>query len=254
MSDVEDKYRMTWIPGESITVHMDEQDLVFKRREKMWVADLSDWIVQEEDRTQDNYNNLSLLTVQEREDLYTRREVRKAQEVGEFLKSLGYPTQKEAIGIVRDGNIKNIPCTAEDVRRYFEIYGPQVPGIRGKMMKRRAILVGKEDRGAKLQITNQEMTADVMHVAGEKFLVSISKPLGLLLVKPLSSQAVEEVGSVLQQHINTLRSRGSTPRVIYVDPHKSLVALQGKYPGVEIDPAGAGDHLDEIDTKIQRLK
>jgi hypothetical protein len=254
MSDVEDKYRMTWIPGESITVHMDEQDLVFKRREKMWVADLSDWIVQEEDRTQDNYNNLSLLTVQEREDLYTCREVRKAQEVGEFLKSLGYPTQKEAIGIVRDGNIKNIPYTAEDVRRYFEIYGPQVPGIRGKTIKRQAILVGEEDRGAKLQITNQEMTADVMHTGNEKLLVTISKPLGLTLVQPVTSLSKDALGKALEGHINTLRSRGFDTRRVYVDPHKSLHALQGSFPGVEIDPSGAADHLNVIDTKIRRIK
>ena len=32
------------------------------------------------------------------------------------------------------------------------------------------------------------------------------------------------------------------------------MALQGSYPGVEIDPAGAGDHLNMIDTKIRRVK
>jgi hypothetical protein len=32
------------------------------------------------------------------------------------------------------------------------------------------------------------------------------------------------------------------------------MALQGAYPGVHIDPARAGDHLDKIDTKIRRLK
>jgi len=38
------------------------------------------------------------------------------------------------------------------------------------------------------------------------------------------------------------------------DPQKALAALEGAYPGVEIDTAGAGDHLDKIDAKIRRIK
>jgi hypothetical protein len=63
---------------------------------------------------------LSLLTVKEKEDLYTMREVRKALEAGEFLKSMGYPSQKEALGIVRDGNVNNIPYTAADINRFYD--------------------------------------------------------------------------------------------------------------------------------------
>ena len=252
MSDVEDICPMTWVQGESITVHMDEQDLVFTKRDKMWVADFSDWVVQDEDRVSEVRESLCLLTVQEKEDMYMRREVCKALEAGEFLRALGYPTQKEALGVVRDGNIKNIPHTAEDVKRFFDIYGPQVSGLRGRTMKRRVRAAAEEDRGAKLQVTNQEMTADVMQAAGQKLLVSISKPLGLLLVQPVQSLSRDSLGKSLQAHLNTLRSRGFDAR--YVDPHKSLVSLQGQYPGVEIDPSGVGDHLNMIDTKIRRMK
>ena len=112
----------------------------------------------------------------------------------------------------------------------------------------------EEDRGAKLQVTNQEMTADVMQAAGQKLLVSVSKPLGLLLVQPLQSLSRDSLGKGLQAHLNTLRSRGFDARRVYVDPHKTLVSLQGQYPGVEIDLSGAGDHLNMIDTKIRRMK
>jgi hypothetical protein len=111
-----------------------------------------------------------------------------------------------------------------------------------------------EDTRAKMQLTEQVMVADVMHVAGNKFLVSISSPLEVLLVKHISNQSVGTLGTGVQSHINTLRSRGFEPKRIMVDPHKSLVSLQGAFPGVEIDPSGAGDHLDKIDTKIRRLK
>jgi len=253
MSDVEDKYPMTWVPGESITVHMDEQDVIFTKRDKMWVADFSDWIVEEEE-LDDMRMSLSLLTVEDKEALYTRKEVKKALEAGEFLRSLGYPTQKEAMAIVRDGNVTNVPYSAEDVKRFFDIYGPQVPGIRGRSMNRKVKHKTSEDRGARLQITSQEMTADVMHVAGQKALISVSKPLGIMLSQPIAALTRAALGKALQAHINTLRSRGFEPRRIYVDPHRALRALEGSFPGTEIDTSGAGDHLNVVDTKIRRLK
>ena len=53
----------------------------------MWVGDFSDWIVDDEERMWELHSDLCLLTVKEKEDLYTRREVRKALEAGEFLRS-----------------------------------------------------------------------------------------------------------------------------------------------------------------------
>jgi len=38
------------------------------------------------------------------------------------------------------------------------------------------------------------------------------------------------------------------------DWDQRTVILFGAYPGVEIDPSGAGDHLDKIDIRIRRLK
>ena len=43
MADVEDKYDITYNPGKSFVVHMDDRDLVFERRNKMYIGDMSDW-------------------------------------------------------------------------------------------------------------------------------------------------------------------------------------------------------------------
>jgi hypothetical protein len=50
MTNVEDMYRVTYVQGESITVHMDERDVVFMRREKRYLADFSDWLVDDQGR------------------------------------------------------------------------------------------------------------------------------------------------------------------------------------------------------------
>ena len=134
------------------------------------------------------------------------------------------------------------------------IYGPQVAAIRGKTTKVHAKTKIARDEGAKMQLTKQELVMDVMHMAGERFFVSICAPLRLLLVCHLQSLSTHEMGWGFQKHLNTLRSHGFNVKMVSVDPHKSFEALQGAFPGVEIDPSRAGDYLDRVDTKIRRLK
>jgi hypothetical protein len=254
MARVEDLYPITYSQGESITVHLDDQDIVFRRRDGMYVADFSDWLVEDEDRVTEMSTKLCLYTVEERESMYTRKQVRRALEAGECLRALGFPSLQDAVNLVRDGNVRNVPYEVDDVRRFFDIYGAQISALRGKTSRKHPKGAVMNDQTAKVQITHQVMVADVMHVCGEKFLVSISSPLEVLLVKHVKNLSTDSLGVALQAHINTLRSRGFEPERILVDPHKSLMALQGAYPGVHIDPVGAGDHLDKIDTRIRRLK
>jgi len=254
LSDVEDIYPITYLQGKSFTAHMDDRDVIFTRRDKMYIADFSDWIVNNDQRREEVCAGLSLTTVSEREQLYSSKDVCKALEAGEFLHAMGYPSEAEAIHLVSDGNVSNIPNAVCDVKRFYNIYRPQVPGLRGRTAKKDARRQATPDSVSKMQIMNQELVADVMHVAKEKFLVSISSPLELLLVYHLKTQSAQELGHALQQHVNTLSSRGFKAKRVLVDPHSTLVSLRGGFPGAEIDPVGAGNHLDKLDTKIRQLK
>jgi len=89
MAVVEDLYPICYLQGDSITVHMEDRDVTFVRGEKMYVADFTDWIVDDETCLQEMYQGLSLMTVSDRERMYTCKEVHKALEAGELLKSLG---------------------------------------------------------------------------------------------------------------------------------------------------------------------
>jgi hypothetical protein len=167
---------------------------------------------------------------------------------------MGYPSEAEAIHIVSDRNVSHIPYALDDVKRLYDTYGPQVPGLRGRTAMKHARRQVTPDSLNEMQITNQELVADVMHIAKEKFLISISSPLELLLIYHIKKQSAQKLGHALQQHVNTLYSRGFEPKCVLVDPHSMLVSLRGGFPGREIDPVGAGNHLDKLDTKIRRLK
>jgi len=119
MAGVEDIYPVTYNQGEKITVHMDEKDVEFIRRVGMYVTDFSDWLVDDEDRVSEIHTDLCLHTVEERESMDTRKQVCKALEAGECLRALGYPSLQDAINLVRDGNVRNVPYGVEDFVNYL---------------------------------------------------------------------------------------------------------------------------------------
>jgi len=82
---------------------------------------------------------------------------------------------------------------------------------------------------------------DIMHVAGVKFMVSLSSPLQIVLMVPTPSLSKLALGRALQQHIDLLRMFGFDAQIVFVDPFKSLVGLRGTIPGVEVQATGAGD-------------
>ena len=100
----------------------------------------------------------------------------------------------------------------------------------------------------------QALTADVMHIDGQIFLVTTCEPLQLTLQCPIPSESQNQLGLALQGQLSILRSRNFIPTIVYVDPAKGWQGLTTAFPGVTIDLGGAGDHLAKVDAKIRRNK
>jgi hypothetical protein len=251
LADVEDLYDVTYKPGCSYTVHMGNTDLDFIRKDKLYVADFSSWI-------RDDYEEcnamLALMTVDEKLHLYTRKELKGAQLAKEFVKNAGFPSRTEAVHMVRDGNINNIPVSVQDLNTYYDLYGTPVEMLRGKATNKKVNWNSSVDVGLKEQQKVQVMVTDVMYIMKQAFLVSVASPLELTVSCPLSNHTKGCFGDTLQVQINLLRSRGFDVSTIFVDPLKALAALTGHFPGVEVDSTGAGDHLPKVDAKIRRIK
>jgi hypothetical protein len=145
--------------------------------------------------------------------------------------------------------------SANDIQRYFDVYGRQVEAVQGKTTKQHVKQIDRGDRQAKQQRTMQVLTSDIMHVGTEKFLISVSSPLELIIALHLAGGLAKNVcGKAMQAQFELLCSRSFEPQRVHVDPQCALAALQGSYPGTEIDISGAGDHLDKVDSKIRRIK
>lgn len=122
-------------------MHMEQRDIAFTKRYKIYMAEFLEWAREAEDSEVEyiiDDIDLVLMTFQEREGLYTKKEVGKVRQAGEFLCTVGYPSEKEAIHLIRDGNLVSVPYSIEDICRYYTMFGPQVEAVRGKMAKQHA--------------------------------------------------------------------------------------------------------------------
>jgi hypothetical protein len=251
LADIEDMYRVTYEPCVSYTVHMNDRDLVFEQRGKLYIGDFTDWINEEYDANGEEDVSL-VTTTSDCEHLYTSKELRKAKEAREFLKNAGFPSENEVIHLIRDGNI--VPVSVQDIKKCFDIYGPPVAMIRGKMSSRKVNVTDSVDVGIKEERKIQTMCSDIMYVNEETFLISVASLLEIMLSSYLISQSKNKLGEALQAQINLLRSFGFDVSLVVVDPQKSIESLKGSFPGTEIDASGAGDHMPKVDAKIRWIK
>ena len=243
-ADVEDIYEVTYRQGESFTVHLPDSDLTFYRKNKMYVADMRDWATAK----------VNVTTVAEREAQYSKVEVARAREARDLIRNSGFDSERDAVQLVSDGNVTGVRLTPSDIRRAFDIYGRPFEAVRGKQTNKKVSRQYADPELKAEQQKEQRLYTDIFSVRQQSFMLTLAEPLGLTIVTSLENETTDQLGLALQEQVNLLRSYGYIPTVTYLDPQPGFKALRGKITGMEIDVAGAGDHLDKIDAKIRRLK
>jgi hypothetical protein len=218
-------------------VHLPDRDIIFKRRNKLYVADFAEY-----------YRNILATKA------YAKGEMHHATPAHEFLKMSGYPSAQEAIHLIQDGNIANMPMrTAEDVRRAFNLFGEPVGSVCGKMTKRKIGHV-VYDNDLIMDEKKQVLFTNIMRLDGHHFLVTVCEPLQLTSQCPVERETANVLGIVLQGQLELLRSRGFTPTRMHTDPQNSFRSLTTSFENVVIDTSGGGDFVPKVNIKIRRIK
>jgi hypothetical protein len=172
-----------------------DRDVKFKRREKLYIAD---WIGKS-----DTY-----ATVHDNALVYTKEELCRAKEVYELVKNSGYPSPNEALHLLMDGNIWGLlALTAADLERAFKVYGIHPEYVRGQLTKKK-VSRAQVDLGLRSTDKNLRMFADVMHLEGNMFLVTVADPLILTMQCYLENESRMALGMALQEQLALLKSRG----------------------------------------------
>ena len=154
MADVEDLYKVTYISGVSYTVHMTKRDLVFHRRNKMYVANMQDWetypdcddpdsddgsdsdsdempdLIAGDSDSEDEGTDVQrhgtgaaahVTTVAGNMSKLSAKAAKRVEAARELIAAAGYPSLKEAVHLAEDGNITDLRVTGADIRDAFGV-------------------------------------------------------------------------------------------------------------------------------------
>jgi hypothetical protein len=111
---------------------------------------------------------------------------RRASKIRELQEILACPSDVDLANAVEHNVIGNNPFTRREIRIAKKTYGPDVPAMKGKTVKRNSKMP-REDEITDLppsiikEYSEVHLSIDIMHVNGIKFLISCSKHIGLLL-------------------------------------------------------------------------
>ena len=205
-----------------------------------------------------NKENVQLVqTVKSNEAQFTKRQVDQARLARQLYSLLGRPSHEAFVNFVRNNSLKNCPIDVTDANRSIQIYGPDIPALRGKSVREQPGHVTTPEISPVppdilLNHSKIHLCIDVYFVNNIAFLVTISRHIKLRTVDHLPDTQQPTILKSLQQVFRIYTSRGFNIEHIHAD---------GAFRGVEHDllPArlnitAAGEHVPEIERSIRTLK
>ena len=226
------------------TIYTPDGNIRFHRVGNLYVGDMSAWTSE----------SMLCASTSVLENMLTAKELERAREAHEFIARAGFPSEKEAVALVTNGNILSMSITAKDVRNAYGLWGRHPEYIRGRARRAKpSRAIGAEQEPIDL-IREQVLTVDVMHVGGQTFLLGLSEPLNVVLNSHLTKMNESGMLDAIMAHIDTLSSFGFKVNKVFVDPQSSMAALRTKLTNVEVDVSGAGDHLPHLDVRMKVIK
>ena len=197
---------------------------------------------------------LMMETSEDRELEFSKRQVDDAKVARQWAMDMGFPSAAALMKLAK-GFMKNAPVTAHDIYNSYKIYGPHPAEVRGKFRQVNPRLVAPE-YVPKPVITDLIMYADIMLIASESYLITITKPLGLLMVTHMADRGTPFIAKALNSILKQYVARQFTIISILCDREGGLYKLKDDLAdaGIVLDSAGAGSHVGMIEIQIKLLK
>ena len=221
---------------------------VFERYNGVYVCDFSAERVA---------RSILVATVSDNESQYTAAEVKSARGVRELMRIRGVTSSSEMLRMIKSGNILNCPFTEQDVLRANKIYGPDIAALKGKTKRSKSRKVKVDTLPWRPIRSVQVLMVDLFTVCGMWFLLSIAKPLGMLMVTHLPEG--KKLGGVVRgliAHIDAYRGRLFDIAVLRSDSEGSILAAKSRIEraGVYLELASNQQHEPVIERQIGIVK
>ncbi len=201
---------------------------------------------------------LSLVqTVRGNMEGFTKREVEEARKACGVQEILGHPTNHNFLGMVRGGMISNCLVTPTAVQNIHQIFGPDLAGIRGRMVWRPPDSVTTNYVQIPRVILKRHqlvtlLAVDIMFVNGVPFLFSVARGLNLVTTKFTPSRMAKQLAASITRMMDLYARKGFQVGTVLMD--NKLEKLQNLVPIRAVNTTAAKEHVPEVEPKIRLIK
>ena len=195
------------------------------------------------------------VTTDEVAALFPKREQDAAVAARQLERNLGYPSERDLTNGISSGAITGSGITVKDIRNAKTIFGPDSHKLQGAMT-RRAPKMHLSQPTSVASMREQRMIADVFFVDGIAFVVSISKPMDLVLVKSIASRHGKGIAEALIEQANHYKSHGYDIVEIVFDSEAENSAIRSliESAGFKLTTVPSGHHASEVERVIRLIK
>jgi hypothetical protein len=141
-------------------------------------------------------------TVESHMQLHSKRQVARMDKARSLYASLGFPSRKDFMWILRSNQIKNSPVTVEDVMVAHKIWGPSVAALKGKTVRKRPepiktdiVSIPKEIHELHKEVT---LTINIFFMNKIPFFLTLSRVLYFTTVTNLPDRSLDQIFKALK--------------------------------------------------------
>jgi hypothetical protein len=199
---------------------------------------------------------LFVQTVRGNMEGYTQQKVEETCSACEAQVVLGHLTNRNFLGMVRSGMITNCPVSPDAVINSNSIFGPNLAGVRGRMVRRppESVTTNHIQIPRALLEWHQRVTwaVDAMFVNGVPFLVIVSRGLNLVTAEYTPSCTAKQLAAGIRRVMDLYSHGGFQVGTVLMNnefkKHNSLV------PILVVNTTAAKKHVLEVKQCIRLIE
>jgi hypothetical protein len=187
---------------------------------------------------------------------YTQREILKAKEVHRAQAMMGNPSERDYKGMVSNNVVPNCPVTSADISNARAIFGPDLPSVRGKTVRRAPAPVVGDYVAVPRSLVDANKTvtlaADVFFVDGTAFLLTVARRIKFVTAEHVPVRTALSLSKHMKRVTEVYGRAGFRVRSILMDGE--FEKLKPLMPRVECNTTAAKEHVSEAERTIRTLK